>query len=196
MGLNIMGFTTSITTNALTEIAKKINIKISEQFGTWTLEEAMPDIEDNEICIAETRNGSLILVGNDFPIYEVRLKQLSDNGNKVLRFLYGETSMYFFFEYTENGKILRRKLVEDGEVNSEEGKALDIEFSGIKIEEIIPKLLLQVSGDDIYTLEPDHKVVRYRYLGKIENVENSSIMENKNQENQNTKKKPWWKFGQ
>lgn len=173
MGLNIMGFATSTKTDDLTEIAKKINIKVSEQFGTWTLEEAMSDIEDDEMCIAKTENGSIILVGNNFPILETKLLPLSANGNKVLRFMFGETSMVFVFEYQEDGKSLRVKSVHNYEVQLEKGKAFDIEYSGIETDEVIIELMRQVSGDDIYTLEPNHQYVRYRYLGEIEDAEKS-----------------------
>lgn len=181
MGLNIMGFATSIKTDDLTEIAKKINIKVSEQFGTWTLEEAMSDIEDDEMCIAKTENGSIILVGNNFPILETKLLPLSANGNKVLRFMFGETSMIFVFEYQKDGKSLRIKSVHNYEVQLEKGKAFDIEYSGIETDEVIIELMQQVSGDDIYTLEPDHQCVRYRYLGKIEDVK-KSLTTNENKE--------------
>ena len=194
MGLNIMGFATSIKTDDLTEIAKRINIKVSEQLGTWTLEEAMSDIEDDEMCIAKTENGSIILVGNEFPILETKLRPLSENGNKVLRFMYGETSMVFLFEYQEDSKVLRLKSVENYEVNAEKGKALDIEYSGIEIDEVIMNLMQQVSGDDIETLEPDHKVVRFRYLGKIETTENSLTTNTETQTKQQTTSKSWWKF--
>jgi hypothetical protein len=194
MGMNIMGFATSINTNDLAEIAKKINIKISDKFGTWTLEEAMSDIQADEICIAKTKNGSIILVGDEFPIMEIKLRPLSENENKVLRFMYGETSMVFLFEYQENGKVLRIKSVYNYETNAEKGKALEVEFSGIEIDEVIMELIQKVSGDDIFTMEPDHKVERYRYLGKIENEEIPLTTKNETQINHQISKKPWWKI--
>jgi len=108
--------------------------------------------------------------------------------------MYGETSMVFLFEYQENGKVLRIKSVYNYKTNAEKGKALDVEFSGIEIDEVIMELIQKVSGNDIYTLEIDHKVERYRYLGKIENKENSLTMNNENQIDHQTSKKPWWKF--
>jgi len=194
MGVNIMGFATSIKTNDLTEIAKKINIKISEKFGSWTLEQAMSDIQADELCFIKTENGAIILVGDAFPIMETKLRPLSENENKVLRFMYGETSMVFLFEYQENGKVLRIKSVYNYETNAEKGKTLEIEFSGIEIEEVIAELIQKVSGDNIFALELDYKVQRYRYLGKVENKESLSTTNIENQINHYTSKKPWWKF--
>lgn len=190
-----MGFATSIKTDNLIEIAKKINIKVSEKIGTWTFEEALTDIAADEICISKTSNGSIILVGDEFPILETKLRPLSENGNKLLRFMYGETSMVFLFEYQHDGKVLRMKSVHNYEPNGEKGKALEIEFSGMEADEVIMSLIQQVSGDDIYTLEPDHVSIKYKYLGDIENIESplTTINEQKQTDSKLTNK-PWWKF--
>jgi hypothetical protein len=195
MGLNLSGFATSIKTSDLSEIAKVLNIKISEQLGKFAFEEAISGfIEDDDIYITETRNGSIITVGMNFPIFETVMCPLSENENKLLRFIIGETSMIFFLEYHENGRTLRRKVVQDYDVVDEEGKTLEIEYSGEDIDEVIMQLIQHITGDDIYSLEPEHLSIKYKYLGKIEKTEISIQDKEKSQLNHKANIKPWWKF--
>ncbi len=167
MGLNIQGVATSLKGASLSEIAEIINIEVSEKLSDCTFEEALSNSTAAEdIYFIQTSNGAIIIAGEDFPVMEIPMKTLSKNQHKVVKFMYGETSMVFYFEYYENGVLRRGKIVAEGETNHDAGKALYIEHSGIEIDEVITQLMLQVSGDDIDTIELDQLAERYRYIGR------------------------------
>jgi len=184
MGLNIQGIATSLKGASLSEIAEIINIEVSEKLSDCTFEEALSNsTAADDIYLVRTSNGAIILAGEGFPVMEVPMSVLSKNQNKLVKFLYGETAMVFYFEYSVNGAILRRTLVVEGETSHNAGKTLDIEHSGIDVDEVITDLMLQVSGDDIHTIELNHPSEKYRYLGRKETNTPS------NQSNQTTAKR-------
>ncbi|MCF8275728.1 MAG: hypothetical protein K9J17_03250 [Flavobacteriales bacterium] len=169
MGLNIQGVATSHKGAGLSEIAEIISIEVSKKLSDCTFEEALSNgVAANDIYFIQTNKGAMIIAGEDFPVMEIPMKALSENDGKTVKFMYGETSMVFYFEYHENGAILRRKIVVEGETSHEAGKALDIEHSGIEVDEVITQLMLRVSGDDINTIELDHPIDRHRYIGRKE----------------------------
>ena len=185
-----MGFATSIKTNELLEITKKINISISSMVSECMFEEAISNnIECDEMYITETKSGSLITVGEDFPIFGISLKNLTENKNELLRFMFGETSSVFFFEYINDEKILRRKNVVEGEITHDKGKTLNLEFSGLAIDELIPELITQTCGNDFYNIEPDAISYKYKFQGKIEKKNNTE-----NIQTTSNKRKRWWRF--
>ena len=187
-----MGFATSIKTNDLEKLTKKLDWKISQRIGVRIFEEALTEIESDEICIAETSNGSIILVGDDVPLFDSSIAAISDEKNRVIKFMYGETSMVFVFEYYEDGKFLREKAVVEYEVNFERGRSLEIEFSGLEVDEQINVIMSQVSGDDLNTIEPDHTCIRYKILDNVKDDDSNHFNSDKNIIGNEKKSK--WKF--
>lgn len=195
MGINILGFATSIKTENLSEITDLINIEISEKLSSSIFEEAISNnIEDDEMYLTTTTHGSIITAGENFPLIELVMRPLSENQNKLLKFLYSETAMAFCFVLLENGKVIRKKNVYNNQITHDTGKSFAFEFSGIEIDEVIMEFMKLTSGDSIYTLEPDHISKRYKYIGEkqkkeeVNNKETDVIPQNKDI------KKPWWKI--
>ena len=187
MGLNIQGIATSLKGASLSEIAESINIEVSEKLSDCTFEEALSNSSAaNDMYLIKASNGTIVIAGEGFPIMEIPMSALSKDQNKLVKFMYGETSMVFYFEYSDNGAILRRTVVVEGETSHNAGKTLDIEHSGIEVDEVITDLMIQVSGDDIHTIELNHPVEKYRYIGRKAVTEPA--------QNNKTASKPWWKF--
>lgn len=188
MGLNSIGFALNSTTDDIKDIMDKLNIVIEGPLETTTFENAISNfIEENDIFFTKLENGTLITTGINFPITEEGFSVLSANDKKVTKFIYGETSGEYYFEYFENGNLLRSKHCSDTMEILESGKALEIEFKGLKNDELVLELISKTCGNDFFYIEPNTKTEKYKFVkGKPElNIinakkENTNYIKNRN----------------
>lgn len=164
MGVNTIGIAISPKVNDLKEITNKLNIIIEGPIEESYFEEAISNnIKDDEIFFTQLENGTLVTFGIDFPLFGEDFSVLSENGQKFSKFIYGDTSSQYYFEYYENNEFLRSKYVSEGIVQMSEGKSLPQEFAGLTDDELIMNVVYQTCGDDIFSIEPDVKSIKYRY---------------------------------
>ena len=188
MGINISGIASSIAAIELKQITDLLKIEISETFEERVFEEALSNnMADDDMYFTPTTKGCLITAGDKFSVLDLKMRQLTANNHKLLKFIIGETSTFYFFEYIENEKVLRRKLSIDYEVKLEKGKSLELEFLGMEDDELIDQLIEMSCGNSIFSIEPDTISYKYKFLG---------ITSNLKPPNPNNLKtiKPWWKL--
>jgi hypothetical protein len=198
MGLNVQGIATSIKTQNIADLTKLIGLDTPTKIDTTFFENATSyNIEDNELFLTLTSNGTILTVGDNVPIHDIALDKLSING-QALKFLVGETAMIFAFDYYENGKLVRSVMNAEGENIQEEGEPLKIEETESDFTELIFGIMKLVSGDSIYTLEPDFESTRYQFFNTESDKKHIAIetpnLKVKEIINQMSEIKPWWKF--
>ena len=132
-------------------------------------------------------------MGENVPIFDIDLDALSANG-KALKFMVGETGMAFGFEYYKMGKLLRVVMIVEDRKVQENGKALEIEYSGLDYTDLIFSLIKDVSGDNIDTINPDANSDHYKFIKLKKLTQEVSKNENKIPSNKVSIEKPWWKF--
>lgn len=198
MGFNVQGIATSIRTENVSELMHLLGMDTPTEVDTTHFENATSSfIEDNELFLTVAAKGTILIVGDKVPIHDVSLERLSMSG-KALKFMVGETSMVFAFDYYESGKLVRSIVNAEDQIIQEEGSSLEIEQTEADFTEIIFSIMDEVAGGSIYSLEPDTKSVRYKFSDSFDKV-NAAIepahpahaFEN-NDQNFNTKK--WWQF--
>ncbi|MBA5791986.1 hypothetical protein H1R17_03655 [Flavobacterium sp. xlx-214] len=164
MGINTIGIAISAKINDLREITDKLNINIEGPIEENCFEEAISNnIEDDEIFFTQLKNGTLITMGANIPFFGEDFSALSEIGQKFSKFIYGDTSSQYYFEYYENKKLIREKYISEGDVQINEGKALPQEFAGLTDDELIMSVIYQTCGDDIFSIEPNVKSIKYKY---------------------------------
>jgi hypothetical protein len=163
MGFNIQGIATSIKTKSINDLTDLLGLASPTMIDTTYFERATSSlIEGNEVFLTSTNNGTILTVGQNFPIKKISLEKLSV-GAKALKFIISETVMVFAFEYYENGKLIRSVVnIEDDSI-LEEGEPLVIEQGETDFTEIIFGLMKTVVGESVYTLDPGFKSVRYNF---------------------------------
>jgi hypothetical protein len=161
MGFNVQGIATSLKTkNIATFIPHLEREKATDGEMSYLEAATSSHIEDNDVYIIPAENGTILTAGFGIPIYDVSLEELSING-KALKYMVGETAMMFVFDYYENGELIRSVSNHNGRNMQEKGEPLAIEKSETDFTEIIFTLMQEVTGDSIYTLEPDAKAEKY-----------------------------------
>lgn len=164
MGVNTIGFAVSSKFNNLREITDKLNIIVDGPIEECIFEEAISNnSKDNEIYFTQLDSGTLVMVGLDFPFFGEDFSALSETSQKFTKFIYGETSGQYYFEYYENKEFRRSKYISEGIVETTEGKSLPQEFSGLADDELIMNVVYQTCGDDFFSIEPEVKSIKYRY---------------------------------
>lgn len=164
MGVNTIGIAISSKVNDLKEITNKLNIVIEGPIEESDFEEAISNnIKDDEIFFTQLENGTLVNFGDDFPFFGEDFSVLSNIGQKFSKFIYGETSGQYYFEYYENNEFIRSKYFSEGIVQISEGVSLPQEFAGLSDDELIMSVIYQTCGDDIFSIEPGVKSIKYRY---------------------------------
>lgn len=164
MGFNVQGIAISKKYDTAQNLADTIGLGSIQKVSDKYFEEATSSmIEDNDIYITEVKNGTIVTLGSGFDIQEISLNSASNEG-KAIRFMIGETSMAFAFEYLLNGKAVRTILNAEGENMMEEGDPLEIETKETDMTEIIFSLIGDVTGDSFYSVEPDQKSEHYRQV--------------------------------
>lgn len=181
MGVNTIGIAISPKVDDLKEITNKLNIIIEGPIKESYSEEAISNnIKEDEIFFTQLENGTLVTFGTDFPFFGQDFSVLSEVGQKFSKFIYGETSGQYYFEYYENGEFIRSKYISEGTVQISEGKSLPMEFAGLSDDELIMNVIYQTCGDDIFSIAPDVKSVKYRYKsGKPAPKKKTQIKESK-----------------
>ena len=161
MGFNVTGVATSIKTENINELTKLLGIGPLTMLNISNFESATSSsIGENEIFLTKTSNGTILTVGDEIDIDNLSFDKISAYG-KALKFMVGETAMVFGFDYYENGKLVRSVInVQDKNIQ-EEGESLEIEKTEDDFTEIIFNIMETVSGDSIYTLEPDIQSIRF-----------------------------------
>ena len=165
MGINVSGIAGSIKKANVKLITESIGIIISDTYEELFFEYALSNsMEEDDLFFTETKNGFIITAGNKFDIFKIRFRNLSNNGHKLLKFVIGDTSTFYFFEYLENGNVLRRKLSIEYEVHTEKGKLLNQEFKGLSDDELVEELMIYVSGDSVYSIDEKIKTKKYKII--------------------------------
>lgn len=164
MGLNVRGVATSIKTDNIIELTTLMGLDTPIKVETTYFENAISnEIEGNEIFLTVTKNGIILLFGDEMSTEETSLDAFSENG-KALSFMISETGMFFGFDYYENGELLRSVVNLEGENVQEEGDPLEIEENKDDYIEIICSIMEDVCGGSIYSVEPNQKAVRYKIV--------------------------------
>lgn len=142
MGINIKGFATSIKVSDFLKIAETIGVNVWDTYEHSTFEDAIStnNTDENDIYFTETVQGTIITTGEDVPTLDFPIKQLSENG-MALKFLWGETSGVYVFTYYEKGKVVRTLGISGKKQIKNSGKALEIEYAGMDMPEIINALI-------------------------------------------------------
>lgn len=196
MGFNVRGFATSIKTENISVITEKLGLGTPTLVDTTYFENATSyNIGANEVFLTVASNGTILTIGDEIPFEDLPIENLSKNG-KSLRFAVSETAMVFGFDLFENGKLVRTVINMEEENVHEEGEQLEIEQKESDFTEIIFSLMENVSGDSIYTLEPDIESVRYSFIAdgkKTKTVTPSNETANE-APSESEVTKPWWKF--
>lgn len=165
MGINTIGFAISSKINHFNDIADRLNIIIDGPTSEVYFEEAISDsILEDGIYLTKLENGTLITTGRNFPFFGEDFSILSEHSTKFLKFAYGDTSGQYYFEYYENGKFLRSKYVSEGQIKTVEGNSLPMEFASFSEDELILEIMSQTCGEDIFTIKPNQKSLKYRYI--------------------------------
>ncbi len=177
MGLNIQGV--AVSKKDINDISKRLLFNSLQKIEKVLFEKVLSNsIGEDEIYVIETKNGTLLIFGDNIPLWEIEKQQNSDvhfwkipmtllskNKNRALRFMIGETSNIFAFHYYEDGECLRKFYSVNFEIEDEEGKALDIEFQNLPHDEIIYELMLKICGDNIETIDLEQFATVYKYSG-------------------------------
>jgi hypothetical protein len=164
MGFNVQGIAISKKYDTAQKLADTIGLGSIEKVSDNYFEEASSSmIDDNDIYITEVKNGTIVTLGSAFDIQEIALNNASEQG-KAIKFMVGETSMAFAFEYFLNGQGIRTILNAEGENMMEEGEPLEIETKESDMTEIIFSLIGDVTGNSFYSIEPDQKSEHFRQI--------------------------------
>ncbi len=194
MGFNIQGIAVSKKCNVLSDITNELGIQVTNEFELSSFEKSISSfIDEDDIFLIPTTNGSIITMGDIDSIFDLSLSSISKNG-KALKFSIGETSMAFAFEYYENGELIRSIVTIEDQRIEESGKSLGVEFSGVEdMTELISMLMQEVSGDNIDTLDLSAKAYRHKQVKPVLEKEVNQETNNKiSDKKSNTK--PWWKL--
>lgn len=176
MSINIQGI--AVDSKDIDDISKRLFFNPVSQLGKSELAEiSFNSIGDDELYIIESKKGAIIIVGDNIPLWEIGerekdnfnfwkipLKLLSQK-NKVLRFMIGETSGIFAYQYYENGNRLRFFNTSEGEIIVDSGDILDVESQDSEPDENIYQLIFQITGSDLTTLSSNQDILIYKYLG-------------------------------
>ncbi|AWV96891.1 hypothetical protein [Arcticibacterium luteifluviistationis] len=196
MGINVRGIATSIKTKDISELTNKLGLPTPTLIDKTYFENAISNsIENNEIFLTISSKGTILTVGDEVAIESMPIGNLSLDG-KAMNFIVGETSMIFAFDFYENGELLRSVINAEDQNLKAEGELLDIEHSEDDFTELIFSLMETVSGDSIYTLEPDAESVRYKFILEDDKakdeITDTAIATEEHSIEENIK--PWWKF--
>lgn len=158
MGFNISGIVINKNLKEQQqELSKMLNLdlKFSEEIDFETASENWKDEGIIDVYFGE--NGTLVFVNEDLCLGN----GYSYPDTSILTFAMSETSMAFNFEYTENEKHIRSKMVVNEEVIDEEGIKLKAEYENDDTSEHIWQQLSLVLGKSFWSIEPDEKAYRF-----------------------------------
>lgn len=147
---------------------------INNQFN-WNLEfekeidfeTASENWKDEGICdIYFAEKGTLLFINMDMCVEAWHI----ENGNS-LTFALSETSMAFNLNYCEGQNVKRSIMEVNGERMTDEGDKLQAENSAEDTSEIIWQQMGEVLGKTFWSIEPDEKAYRYKFIKNEQAVE-------------------------
>jgi hypothetical protein len=161
MGFNLQGVACSKQYENAGLLLQDIGISKAVQSGSDNFENATSSfIVEFAICITNVGTGTIITTGSGIAIDTLQLDKISAGG-KALRFMIGDTSSVYALEYFINGQVVRELVNAEGNIFNDSGMPLEIEKSAEDTSEIIFSLIGEITGTNIWEIEPDHPSIVY-----------------------------------
>jgi hypothetical protein len=164
MGFNLSGIVVNENfKDNLEELTNQFNwnLQFVEEIN---FETASENWKAEGICdIYFSEQGTLLFIDMDMCV-----EPWSINSGNTLTFALSETSMAFNLNYCVQQEIKRSIMEAEGERMTDEGERLPIERSAEDTSEIIWGQIGEVLGKTFWSIEPNEKAYRYKFIQKAE----------------------------